>query len=263
MPKSNSKQSAERSVPQAPKAPRQRARSIKSADKVNAAKNDAQDDSPLKKKGPQKQTKSKSEADAKASDAPRSNLKRESILAVDQAEKQTPNADDRKHAKNKGGRPVGTGKYGETTKVVRIPLSMVESVLDFVARKGLRVRLYDVRVQAGFPSPAFDAPFETLDVAQYLVPNPASTFFVKVTGESMRDAGIFPDDVLIVDRSEEPRNGDVVVAAVDGEFTVKRLYKTGQEVELRPENRRFAPIKITEETNLIVWGVVKKVIHNV
>ena len=79
----------------------------------------------------------------------------------------------------------------------------------------------------------------------------------------MRDAGVFPGDILVVDRSLEPMNGDVVVAALDGEFTVKRLFKTKNRIELRPENKRFPVIPITEECEFSIWGVVKKVIHNV
>lgn len=168
-----------------------------------------------------------------------------------------------KPSPRKAGRPKGTGKYGEETRSVRVPVSMIKLVPALVERSGMQVPLYHNRVQAGFPSPALDSVCETLDIAQYLIPNPASTFFLKVAGESMRDAGVFPDDILIVDRSEEPRNGDVVVAAVDGEFTVKRLFKTDNRVELRPENKLFSPIVITEESELIVWGVVRKVIHNV
>lgn len=163
----------------------------------------------------------------------------------------------------KAGRPKGSGKYGEKTCAVRMPASMINLVPSFVERSGMQIRLYDDRVQAGFPSPAFDSPYESLDVAKYLIPNPAATFFIRVSGESMRDAGIFPGDVLIVDRSLTPSNGDVVVAAVEGEFTVKRLFKTNQRVELRPENRRYKPIVITEDSDLIVWGVVRKVIHHV
>ncbi|MBQ9872859.1 MAG: translesion error-prone DNA polymerase V autoproteolytic subunit [Thermoguttaceae bacterium] len=132
-----------------------------------------------------------------------------------------------------------------------------------VERKGFVFPIYLDRIQAGYPSPAEDAPSENLDVAEYLVPNPSSTFFIKVTGESMRDAGIFPGDLLIVDRSLEADNGDVVVALVDGEFTVKRLFKTVNRVELRPENKRFSVIVLEDESELIVWGVVRRVIHNV
>ena len=168
-----------------------------------------------------------------------------------------------KIAGRRAGRPVGSGKYGEPTKAVRVPVSFVDRVDSLVERGGLVCKLYDYRIQAGFPSPADDAPSTSLDLASFLVPNPPATFFIRVSGESMRDAGIFPDDILIVDRSLEATNGDVVVAAVNGEFTVKRLYKSRGVVELRPENKRFSPIRLEGDAELVIWGVVKKVIHNV
>ncbi|MBR4102967.1 MAG: translesion error-prone DNA polymerase V autoproteolytic subunit, partial [Thermoguttaceae bacterium] len=111
--------------------------------------------------------------------------------------------------------------------------------------------------------PAEDAPVEKLDLGSYLVQNPASTFFVKVAGESMTGAGIFPADLLIVDRSVAASNGDVVVAVVDGEVTVKRLFVSKRKIELRPENDKFSPISLSDESELNVWGVVKNVIHRV
>ena len=162
------------------------------------------------------------------------------------------------------GRPLGSGKYGEPTKAVRFPISLVDQIDSFIERRGYVFRLYSDQIQAGFPSPAEDeVPFEPYDLGAKLIPNPQSTFFIRVTGESMRDAGIFPDDVLIVDRSLDAHNGDVVVAAVNGEFTVKRLFKTRNRVELRPENKKFRPIVIEGDAELVVWGVVKTVIHHV
>ena len=161
------------------------------------------------------------------------------------------------------GRPKGSGKYKEPTRAVRVPISLIDRIMALVERKGFVFPIYLDRIQAGYPSPAEDAPSENLDVAEYLVPNPSSTFFITVTGESMRDAGIFPGDLLIVDRSLEADNGDVVVALVDGEFTVKRLFKTVNRVELRPENKRFSVIVLEDESEVIVWGVVRRVIHNV
>lgn len=161
------------------------------------------------------------------------------------------------------GRPKGSGKYGEPTKAIRFPVSLLDQVDSFVKRRGYVFPLYSNQIQAGFPSPAEDdVPFEPYDLGAKLIPNPASTFFIRVTGESMRDAGIFPDDVLIVDRSLEANNGDVVVAAINGEFTVKRLFRTKKRVELRPENSKFRPIVVTTDMDFIVWGVVKTVIHN-
>ncbi|MDO5565322.1 MAG: translesion error-prone DNA polymerase V autoproteolytic subunit [Planctomycetia bacterium] len=166
--------------------------------------------------------------------------------------------------KRKGaGRPKGTGKFGEPTKAIRLPISMIDRIMTFIEQKGLCFPMYSDQVQAGFPSPADDTPAEKLDLGSYLVQNPASTFFVKVTGESMIGAGIFPDDLLIVDRSITASNGDVVVAAVDGEFTVKRLFISQRKIELRPENKKFNPLTFKDESELNIWGVVKNVIHRV
>lgn len=166
--------------------------------------------------------------------------------------------------KRKGaGRPKGTGKFGEPTKAIRLPISMIDRIMLFIEQKGLSFPLYSDQVQAGYPSPAEDVPAEKLDLGSYLVQNPASTFFVKVTGDSMIGAGIFQDDLLVVDRSVEAANGDVVVAVVDGEFTVKRLFISKRKIELRPENSKFEPITLNDESELNVWGVVKNVIHRV
>lgn len=166
--------------------------------------------------------------------------------------------------KRKGaGRPKGTGKFGELTKAIRLPISMIDRIMTFIEQKGLSFPLYNCQVQAGAPSPSEDVPAEKLDLGSYLVQNPASTFFVKVAGESMTGAGIFPDDLLIVDKSITATNGDVVVAAVNGEFTVKRLFISKNKIELRPENKKFNPIPFKEESELNIWGVVKNVIHRV
>jgi len=122
--------------------------------------------------------------------------------------------------------------------------------------------LYESRVAAGFPSPADDYLDRPLDLHEHLVKNPAATFFVRVEGESMKNAGIFPDDMLIVDRSLKPTHGNVVIAVVDGDLTVKRLEKKGKEVSLVAENPDYEPISVTEEMDMIIWGVVTNVIHS-
>lgn len=166
--------------------------------------------------------------------------------------------------KRKGaGRPKGTGKFGEQTKAVRLPISKIKQIMNFIERKGLCFPLYSNQIQAGFPSPAEDVPAETIELGTYLVQNPTSTFFIKVAGDSMKDAGIFPDDILIVDRSVESSNGDVVVAVVNGEFTVKRLFISNSKIQLRPENKKYHPITFENSDELEVWGVVKNVIHRV
>ena len=119
------------------------------------------------------------------------------------------------------------------------------------------------KVPAGFPSPAQDYMEGSLDLNEYLVPHPASTFFVRVEGYSMVKAGIFPDDILVVDRSLEPVSGKIVVAIYDGELTVKRLRIECNRYWLEPENDEFEPICVDEETDFLVWGVVCWVIHKV
>lgn len=161
------------------------------------------------------------------------------------------------------GRPKGTGKFGEPTKAVRLPISMIDQIMGFIERRGLAYPLYSTKVQAGYPAPADDVPAERFDLTNYLVPNPAATFFVRATGNSMTGAGIFANDLLIVDKSVEPKNGDVVIAVVNGEFTVKRLVIKNKKIELKPENSKFSTIKIVDESELNIWGVVKNVIHAV
>ncbi|GHT22179.1 umuD protein [Planctomycetales bacterium] len=122
--------------------------------------------------------------------------------------------------------------------------------------KPLRYPLIASTVPAGFPSPAEDTPTEQLDLAQHLIQHPEATFFLRVSGESMTGAGIFDGDLLIVDRSLTPGNGDIVIAILDGEFTVKRLIMDGKRIELRPDNPKFRTLKLTEESQLEIWGVV-------
>jgi DNA polymerase V len=119
-----------------------------------------------------------------------------------------------------------------------------------------------VTVQVGFPSPADDHPHDTLDLNQYLIKNPASTFLLRAAGESMTDVGIFPDDLLVVDRIDEPASGDIVIAIVDGEFTVKRLFDNGRRIELRAENPEYQPIPLGDYSDVQIWGVVRHVIHS-
>lgn len=116
-------------------------------------------------------------------------------------------------------------------------------------------------VQAGFPSPAEDYIEKQLDINELVVQHPTATFFVRVEGDSMQDAGIHSGDILVVDRSLEPKNGKVVVAVLNGEFTVKRLKINSEGVFLMPENPRFPPIKVGEEAECTIWGVVSYVIH--
>ncbi len=123
--------------------------------------------------------------------------------------------------------------------------------------------LYGSTVEAGFPSPADDYIEGQLDLNEYLIRHPAATFFVRVSGESMRDAGIFDGDLLLVDRALEPRNGQVVVAALSGELTVKRICWRAGRLLLVPDGPGFAPIEPPDGDDFHVWGVVTYNIHRV
>ena len=187
--------------------------------------------------------------------------------------------------KNKpgAGRKVGTGKFGEGTSVLRIPASQAPVIKDFLAayqRKKLRLDLdtitefelpalkmlpiqlplYSSKVSAGFPSPAEEHVEKRLDPSEFLIDQQDATFFVTIQGYSMIDAGLLPGDKAVVDRSKIASIGDIVLAVVDGEFTVKTLSRNAKTgiVRLMPANSTgdFTPIEITEEMQFEVWGVV-------
>ncbi len=122
--------------------------------------------------------------------------------------------------------------------------------------------LFLSKVRAGFPSPADDYLDKKLDLNEFLIKHPASTFFVKVKGDSMIKAGINSGDILVVDRSLEPKDKRVVVAVVNGEFTVKRVSKKRDKLFLLSENDAYAPIEIKEDMEFEIWGVVLHVIHS-
>jgi DNA polymerase V len=146
---------------------------------------------------------------------------------------------------------------------MRIPASMSADVQAFVQQGKPLLPLYGHSVQAGFPSPAEDDVETHLNLHDYVVHHPAATFFLRAKGQSMREAGIHDGDLLVVDRSLEPANGRIVIAAVDGELTVKRLYKKGNSVVLQAENPDYPDINIPAESELHIWGVVTNVLHQV
>jgi DNA polymerase V len=123
------------------------------------------------------------------------------------------------------------------------------------------VRLYEHTVPAGFPSPAADFPERTLDLNEFIVKRPSATFFVKVMGDSMQNAGMYDGDIIVVDKSLRAVHGNIVLAMLQGEFTVKRLHYEGKKVFLRPENEKYQPLEITPEMDFMVWGVVIHVLH--
>ncbi len=182
------------------------------------------------------------------------------------------------------GRKQLSGTYKEETKPVRLPISMIPAVKNFLASAFAKKRhdgtieglwssmpspseqpysipLYSSAVSAGFPSPADDYIETALDLNEHLIKHPAATFFVRVTGDSMINAGIYDRDVLIVDRSLSAKQNDIVIAVLNGELTVKRLKTEGDVLYLLPENPDFSPIKVTKSMSFTIWGVVTTVIH--
>lgn len=126
----------------------------------------------------------------------------------------------------------------------------------------LELPFVDAGISAGFPSPALDFIDLTIDLNKHLIKHPSATFYGRVKGQSLKDAGINDGDLLIIDKSLEPKNGKIAVCYIDGEFTAKRIKKTKTELWLMPENEEYKPIKIEEENNLIIWGMVTHVIKS-
>ena len=182
-------------------------------------------------------------------------------------------------ARKGAGRKKNSGNFKEQTKVIRVPISLVDSITPSIevyksqVKSGIEVLrvnedpvkqlipIFTSRVQAGFPSPADDHLEDTLDLNTHLINHKEATFFVKAQGESMIGAGIHQGDILIVDKSLSPKSGKIVIAVVDGEFTVKRLHKYKGNITLKAENSEFEDIKIKGTDELIIWGVVTSVIH--
>lgn len=179
-------------------------------------------------------------------------------------------------ARQGAGRPKGSGRYNEPTVAIRVPegsipqikhyLSVYPDVGDPIANYiapasadnivKLEIPLFSSSVAAGFPSPAEDHIEDTLDLNDYMVERPDSTFMLRVEGESMKDIGILPNDILVVDRSLKAAHNKIVIAAIDGQLTVKRLFHRGDLIRLLPENSDYPEIELEQESDLVIWGVV-------
>ena len=123
--------------------------------------------------------------------------------------------------------------------------------------------LVETGISAGFPSPADDFKEIRISLDNELVKNKEATFYAKVSGDSMIGAGLDDGDLLVIDRSLSPENGKIAVCLVDGEFTVKRIKKEKNRLYLMPENKKYKPIELKEENELIIWGIVEYVIKKV
>ena len=156
---------------------------------------------------------------------------------------------------------MGSGKFGEPTVPVRVPRSMAERFDKWLENPTSALRHYDCRVAAGTPLPVAEDDPRHVQINDLLKVRSSSSFIVTVRGDSMDGASIHDNDHLVVDPDVEPKSGDIVIASVDGEVTVKRLWKGRGESELRPENPRHSPIKIGPGTDVTIQGVVKTVIR--
>lgn len=138
---------------------------------------------------------------------------------------------------------------------------MVSNIGESGEFEKLEMPLFADAVPAGFPSPATDYCERKLDLNELCIQHPAATYFVRAQGDSMIEAGIFPGDVLVVDRSLGASHGDIVIACVNGELMVKRL-EMEPKLRLVAMNRRHAPIELPDEADLEVFGVATTVIHS-
>ncbi len=164
--------------------------------------------------------------------------------------------------KRKGaGRPAGSGKYGEPTVAVRIPQSLRKHVVKCLDSGTFRIPLYGSKIAAGFPNLAEDHVEARVDVNTLAIENPTSTYFLRVKGDSMTGAGIFDGDYIAVDHSLEAQDGDIVVAAIDSEFTVKRLLVANGVPRLHPENPDYPDLVPADGEDLRIFGVVCGVIR--
>jgi DNA polymerase V len=152
-------------------------------------------------------------------------------------------------------------KSHQPLQVASLKQASFDYLLPAFRQDTLALPLFNGKVAAGFPSPADDYVDKTLDLNELLVQKPAATFFVRAQGESMLGVGIHPNDILVVDRSLEPVSGKIVICALNGELTVKRLHRNNGQWQLKAENAAYPDIVIHEELEMVIWGVVTNVIH--
>ncbi len=139
--------------------------------------------------------------------------------------------------------------------------SSIKAIFEVEQKTKVVRPLFTCGVSAGFPSPADDHIDRNLDLNELLIQHPVATFFVRVAGDSMKDAGINHGDILVVDRSLEATSGKIVIAIVNGELTVKRFMQSQTSCQLVAANSNYPPVEITEDTEFTVWGVITSVIH--
>ncbi len=139
-------------------------------------------------------------------------------------------------------------------------MSKIDKIFSAESQEDLELPLASTAISAGFPSPAENYSDLKLDLNKELIKNPASTFFARVSGVSMIDDGVDDGDLLVIDKSVEPYNGALAVCFLNGEFTLKRFEDRGDYGLLIPANKDYKPIKVTEDNDFVIWGVVKYLI---
>lgn len=149
-----------------------------------------------------------------------------------------------------------------TVKKIPVRGSCIESIYRVGGNSHARFPLFAARIPAGFPSPADDYVDKGLDLNELLVRHPAATYFVRVSGDSMVGAGIHSGDILVVDRAESARDRSVIIAALNGELTVKRFVRDNGRIYLFSENRDYPNLEVNGEMEFEIWGVVVHVIHS-
>lgn len=142
--------------------------------------------------------------------------------------------------------------------MIEVEKIKVNSIYRYIqnAQSTTEIPLISLGISAGFPSPADDFLDLNIDLNKHLIKNPSTTFFGRVSGSSMIEAGISDGDLLIIDKSIEPKSGQIAVCFIDGEFTIKRIKKEKDCIWLLPENKDYKPIRVTEENDFLIWGVV-------
>ncbi len=145
-------------------------------------------------------------------------------------------------------------------KLLELHKSQTLEIFSLTIETELELPLMPFDISAGFPSPALDFVGISIDLNRHLVEHPSATYYGRVQGESMKNAGINHGDLLIIDKSVEPTDGKIAVCYLDGEFTLKRLKIDSNGLWLLPENEDYKPIKIEAENNLTVWGIVTYII---
>ena len=138
---------------------------------------------------------------------------------------------------------------------------LISKIYSSLIKNKNKIAFYNSSIPAGYPYPAEDHIDIPIDLNEHLIRHPAATFYVYAKGNSMQNSGIYDGDLLIVDRAVEPKLKNIVIAIIDGEFTVKRISKIKNKIYLLPDNKEYQPIEIKDSSNFQIWGVVIYTIH--